>query len=359
MKKMEIKPEAVERIKKFSVQDANLGFGKYICPIMVRADYKDGKWGPMELLPYGPLLIDPCAKVLHYGQEIFEGLKAFRGPEGDVTLFRPDMNAKRMNFSARRMAMPEIPEEMFIEACQTITAYSHNVVPKRSGESLYLRPFMIASEAGLGIKPAKDFVFVVVASPSGNYFSSSSVKVYVERDEVRAAKGGIGAAKTGGNYAASLQAYARTLDMGCDQTMWVDAVEHKYVEEMSGMNFFAVINGGLVTPPISDTILNGITRSSLIDLARRRKLTVTEERIAIDDLFAKVKSGECNEAFVCGTASVLVPIGSFRLKDGTVYHLKDAEGKLSMELREELIGIQCGRGNAPEGWVWPVEKVDF
>ncbi len=359
MKRMEIRPEAVERIKKFSVQDQNLGFGKYMCPIMVRTDYKNGEWGPMELLPYGPLEIDPCAKVLHYGQEIFEGLKAFRDPEGNVNLFRPDMNAKRMNFSARRMAMPEIPEDMFIEACQVITAYSKNVVPKRAGESLYLRPFMIASEAGLGIKPAKEFMFVVVASPSGNYFSSSSVKVYVERDEVRAAHGGIGAAKTGGNYAASLQAYARTLDTGCDQTMWVDAIEHKYVEEMSGMNFFAVINGGLITPPISDTILNGITRGSLIELARKRKLTVSEERIAIDELFAKVKSGECNEAFVCGTASVLVPIASFRLKDGTTYHLKDADGKLSLELREELINIQGGRAQGPEGWVQPVPNVDF
>lgn len=360
MKKIEIHPEAVERVKKFQIPETNLGFGKYVSPIMIRMDYKDGKWGQAELVPYGPLPLDPCAKVLHYAQEIFEGLKAYRTPEGQVQLFRPELNARRFNFSARRMAMPEIPEDMFVECCESITGYSHRLVPKRLGESLYLRPFMIASEAGLGIKPASEFIFCIVASPSGNYFSSSAVKVYVERDEVRAATGGIGAAKTGGNYAASLQAYARTLEMGCDQTMWLDARDHSSIEEMSGMNFFAVINGGLVTPPLSDSILDGITRRSLIELARMRKMTVSEERIAINDLFAKIKTGECSECFVCGTAAVLVPIASFHLKDGTVHHLKDNAGKISLELREELINIQSGRSElTPEGWTVTVDTIEF
>ena len=360
MIKIEIHPEAVERVKKYQIQDTNLGFGKYVSPIMIRIDYKNGAWGKAELVPYGPLPLDPCAKVLHYAQEIFEGMKAYRTPEDEVQLFRPELNAKRFNFSARRMAMPEIPEEVFIDSCKAITAYSRHLVPKRLGESLYLRPFMIASEAGLGIKPANEFIFCIVASPSGNYFSSSAVKVYVERDEIRAASGGIGAAKTGGNYAASLQAYARTLAMGCDQTMWLDAHDHTSIQEMSGMNFFAVINGRLVTPPLSHSILDGITRRSIIELARFRKLNVSEERILIDDLFAKIKTGECSECFVCGTAAVLVPIASFHLKDGTTHHLKEGTGNISLQLREELINIQAGRSEStPEGWTVPVETIDF
>lgn len=359
MKKVEIHPEAVERVKKFTVDDPNLGFGKYVSPIMIRCDYKDGKWGKMELIPYAPIALDPCAKVLHYAQEIFEGLKAYRQPDGSVALFRPELNGERLNFSARRMAMPELPVEDFMEACMAITAYSRHVVPQRKGESLYLRPFMIASEAGLGIKPAKEFIFIVVASPSGNYFSNAAVKVYVEQEEVRAAHGGIGAAKTGGNYAASLHAYAKTLEIGCDQTMWLDSIDRQYVEEMSGMNFFAVVDGGIVTPPLSDSILDGITRRSLIDLARSKHLRVSEERISVKELFAKIKSGACTEAFVCGTAAVLVPIASFRLKDGTTYHLPEADGKISLQLREDLISMQGGKIPAPENWLRPVQNIEY
>jgi branched-chain amino acid aminotransferase len=359
MKRIEIQSEAVEKIKKYTVTDQVLGFGKYMAPIMLIAEYKNGAWGKATLMPYGPLQLDPCAKVLHYGQEIFEGLKAYRHPEGDITLFRPELNAQRFNFSANRMAMPEYPVDMFVEACETITAYARHIVPKRLGESLYLRPFMIASEAGLGIKPAKEFIFGVVASPSGNYFSSSNVKVYVERDEVRAATGGIGNAKTGGNYAASLRSYKRTLDESCDQTMWLDSKEHAYVEEMSGMNFFAVIDGVFTTPPLSDSILAGVTRRSLMELALRRKWPVAEERIHLDDLITKIKSGSCTEAFVCGTASVLVPIASLKFKDGTTIHMREPDGKLSLELKEELIGVQAGRVEAPEGWLHHVPVIEF
>lgn len=358
MKRIEIQSEAVEKIKKFTVTDHSLGFGKYMAPIMVIAEYKNGAWGKAALKPYGPLPLDPCAKVLHYAQEIFEGLKAYRHPSGEITLFRPEMNARRFNRSATRMAMPEYPEDLFIEACETITAYCRHIVPKRLGESLYLRPFMIASEAGLGIKPAKEFLFGVVATPSGNYFTSNSVKVYVEREQVRAAHGGIGFAKTGGNYAASLHSYKRTLDEGCDQTMWLDA-NHAYIEEMSGMNFYAVTNGVFKTPPLSDSILDGVTRRSLMELALRRKWTVVEEKIHIDELISKVKSGECSEAFVCGTASVLVPISSFKFSDGSTYNLKEPEGKLCMELKEELMNVQSGRTEAPEGWLHPVPVIEF
>ncbi len=359
MKRMEIQSEAVEKIKKYSVTDQVLGFGKYMAPIMVIAHYKDDAWSKATLMPYGPLQLDPCAKVLHYGQEIFEGLKGYRHPDGAITLFRPELNAQRFNFSATRMAMPEYPVDLFIEACETITAYCRHIVPRRLGESLYLRPFMIASEAGLGIKPAKEFIFGVVASPSGNYFANPSVRVYVERDEVRAATGGIGNAKTGGNYAASLHSYKRTLEESCDQTMWLDSKEHSYVEEMSGMNFFAVINGVFITPPLSDSILAGVTRRSLMELAQKRKWPVSEERIHIDELMKKVKSGECEEAFVCGTASVLVPIASFKFKDGTTYHLREPAGKKSLELKDELINVQAGRAEPPEGWLHPVPMIEI
>ena len=358
MNKVEIHPEAVERVKKFTITDTNLGFGKHVAPIMIEAIYDNGKWQRFDLVPYGPISLDPCTKVLHYGQEIFEGMKAFRQPDDSIKMFRPEMNARRFNLSARRMSMPEIPEDQFLHACDVICAYSKNLVPKRLGESLYLRPFMIATEVGLGIKPSKQFLFIIAASPSGAYFSADSVKVYIERDEVRAAHGGIGFAKTGGNYAASLHAYTKTIDAGCDQTMWLDS-SHKYVEEMSGMNFMCIIDGVLRTPALTDTILDGITRQSILQLARHENIEVVEDKISIDELLQSVESGRCTEAFVCGTASVICPINSFLDKDKKVYVLKEGTGKVSLQLREKLIGIQAGRTDGPEGWMHTVKEISF
>jgi branched-chain amino acid aminotransferase len=359
MKKVEIHPDAVERVKKFTINDPNLGFGKYVVPIMVQALYDHGEWQRFDLLPYGPLQLDPCSKVLHYGQEIFEGMKVFRHPDDKIFMFRPEMNARRFNQSARRMAMPEVPEAMFLQACEVICEYSKHLVPRRLGESLYLRPFMIATEVGMGIKPSKQFLFIIVASPSGSYFSGDSVKVYIEREDIRCAPGGIGFAKTGGNYAASLNSYDKTIKLGCDQTMWLDSVEHKYIEEMSGMNFFAVIDGKLVTPTLTDTILDGVTRRSIIEIARAEKITVEERKISIDEVLAAIKDGRCNEAFVCGTAAVVAPIASFMDKDLSVQRLKDPGGKMSMQLREKLIAIQAGRSDAPEGWLYPIKDLNF
>lgn len=359
MKKVEIHPEAVERVKKFTINDPQLGFGKYVAPIMIQAVYDHGEWQRFDLLPYGPLQLDPCSKVLHYGQEIFEGMKVFRHPDDSVCMFRPEMNARRFNLSAKRMAMPEIPEEQFIEACEVISAYCKHLVPKRLGESLYLRPFMIASEVGLGIKPSKQFIFMIVASPSGSYFAGDAVKVYIEREDIRCAPGGIGFAKTGGNYAASLNSYAKTIQVGCDQTMWLDSVEHKYIEEMSGMNFFCVIDNKVVTPALTDTILDGVTRRSIIEIARSENLTVEERRISIDEVLSAINEGRCTEAFVCGTAAVIAPIASFMDKDLSVHEVKDPNGKISMQLREKLIAIQAGRTNAPEGWVYQVRELNF
>lgn len=359
MKKVEIHPDAVEKVKKFTVTDTDLGFGKHVSPIMIQAVYDKGEWQRFDLVPYAPIPLDPCAKVLHYGQEIFEGMKAFRHPDDKIHLFRPEQNARRFNQSARRMSMPEIPEDQFLHACETICAYSKNIVPKRLGESLYLRPFMIATEVGMGIKPAKQFLFIVVASPSGSYFSGDSVKVYIERDDIRAAAGGIGFAKTGGNYAASLHSYAKTINLGCDQTMWLDAKERKYIEEMSGMNFIAIIDGALHTPEMSDTILDGITRKSTLEIAKRMGLKVFEEKLAIDDLLRLIKEGRCTEAFVCGTASVIAPISLLMDKDGTKHFLKDGHGKIGMELREKLINIQSGHEEAPKDWCYPIRDLSF
>lgn len=359
MKKVEIHPDAVERVKKFTINDPQLGFGKYVAPIMVQAIYDHGEWQRFDLLPYGPLQLDPCSKVLHYGQEIFEGMKVFRHPDDRIHMFRPEMNARRFNQSARRMAMPEIPEDQFLEACEVICAYSKHLVPKRLGESLYLRPFMIATEVGMGIKPSKQFLFIIVASPSGSYFSGDSVKVYIEREEIRSAPGGIGFAKTGGNYAASLNSYAKTIKLGCDQTMWLDSVEHKYIEEMSGMNFFAVIDNKLVTPSLSDTILDGVTRRSIIEIAKGEKLTVEERKVSIDEILGAIAEGRCTEAFVCGTAAVIAPIASFMDKDLSVHKVKEPAGKMSMQLREKLIAIQAGRTDAPEGWLYPIKDLNF
>lgn len=359
MKKVEIHPDAVERVKKFTINDTQLGFGKHVAPIMIQAIYDHGEWQRFDLLPYGPLQLDPCSKVLHYGQEIFEGMKVFRHPDDKIYMFRPEMNAKRFNQSARRMAMPEVPVDQFLNACEVICGYSKHLVPKRLGESLYLRPFMIATEVGMGIKPSKQFLFLIVASPSGSYFSGDAVKVYIEREEIRCAPGGIGFAKTGGNYAASLNSYAKTIELGCDQTMWLDAVEHKYIEEMSGMNFFAVIDGKLVTPALTDTILDGVTRKSVIDIARAEKFEVEERRISIDEILSGIQEGRCTEAFVCGTAAVIAPIESFMDKDKSVHTVKEPQGKISMFLRERLIGIQAGRADAPEGWIHPIKDLDF
>ena len=357
--KVEIHPEAVERVKKFTINDTNLGFGKYVAPIMIQALYENGQWQRCDLLPYGPLQLDPCSKVLHYGQEIFEGMKVFRHPDESIHMFRPEMNARRFNQSARRMAMPEVPEELFLEACEVICAYSKNLVPKRLGESLYLRPFMIATEVGMGIRPSNQFLFIIVASPSGSYFSGDAVKVYIERDDIRCAPGGIGFAKTGGNYAASLNSYAKTIKLGCDQTMWLDSVEHKYIEEMSGMNFFAVIDGKVVTPSLTDTILDGITRRSVIDIAMSEKIPVEQRKISIDEVLLAVQEGRCTEAFLCGTAAVVAPVASFMDKDGSVYKIENPHGKIGMQLREKLIAIQAGRVKAPEGWTYPVRNLDF
>ncbi len=360
MQEVKIHEGIKEALKGITLSE-DIGFGKYMSPIMIECNYREGKWHEIELKPYQKIELDPCTKVLHYGQEIFEGMKAYRnaGSE-DVFLFRPNENAKRFNTSAARMGMAQIPESLFLKSVDLISSYSRKLIPRRQGESLYIRPFMIASEVGLGIAPSKEFKFIVVASPSAKYFSAGSIDVFVEREASRAAPGGTGRAKTGGNYAASLMTTVKSLENGFHQVMWLDAKEKTYIEEMSGMNFFAVINGELHTPELTDTILKGITRDSIIKLAQYNGLKCVERKISIDELALDIKNGKCTEAFVCGTASIIVPVGS--LSDGRDIDvkLKNPNGIISSGLRENLLKIQSAQMESPfSDWIFRVSHIEL
>lgn len=355
---IKIQPDAITALKNFTLPE-NVGFGSTISPIMMNCEYKDGKWGELEMMPYGPITLSPTCKVFHYAQEIFEGLKAYRVNNKGPFLFRHIENFKRFNHSAERMAIPELPEEVFMEAVEAITAYSADFIPQESGSSLYVRPFIIATEENLGIKPSAKFRFMVIASPSASYFSSGSLKVLIERNAARAFPGGTGAAKTGGNYAASLLTSVKAVDHGYMNTLWLDAENRKYIEEMSGMNFFAVVNDVLITPKLTDTILAGITRDSIIQLASRLNISLKEETINIDSLIESIKIGECTEAFACGTAAIITPVEMLGEEDGTAYELKYPAGPISKSLRENLLAIQEGRMEGPEGWVKTIEPAIY
>ncbi len=333
----------------------NLGFGNIMAPIMASCSYENGKWGELEIIPYGPISMYPNAKVLHYAQEIFEGMKAYRIDGKGPFIFRPAENFLRFNRSAERMAMPHIPKDIFLQATFDLIAYCSKVVPSHSGESLYLRPFMFATEEALGIKPSEKFRFMVIASPSGSYFTSEGLSVLIERFAARAFPGGTGFAKAGGNYAASLLAAIKAKNMGYVQTLWLDGRERKYIEEMSGMNFFAVIDGALHTPLLNDSILDGITRRSIMTLAQDKGINVIERKMDIEELLKDIKAERCTEAFACGTAAIIAPINFLAEENGERFPLKNHEGKISIELREDLLALQEGRAKDPYHWVEYIE----
>lgn len=331
-------------------------FGTVFTDHMVVVDYDadKGGWHQAMLGPRQPIALDPAASVLHYAQEIFEGMKAYRHTDGSIALFRPEENARRFNDSARRMAMPELPEALFLESLRRLLAADGAWVPEGEGASLYLRPFMFASEAFLGVRPARQYKFVIIASPAGAYFKSGhgAVKIWVSRDYVRAAPGGTGAAKTGGNYAASLVPQAEGIAKGCDQVVFLDAVERKWVEELGGMNLFFVFeDGSVVTPPLTGTILPGITRDSLITLLRDEGLTVREEPYSIDQWRADATSGRLVETMACGTAAVVTPVGTVLDPHGEFMIGSGGTGQLTQKMRDVLTGIQLGRRPDPHDWV--------
>jgi branched-chain amino acid aminotransferase len=335
---------------------ANPGFGTLFTDHMVVIDYHadKGGWHSARVCPREPIALDPAAAVLHYAQEIFEGMKAYRQEDGGVALFRPEANARRFNASAERMAMPQLPEELFIESIRRLISADRDWIPTIEGGSLYLRPFMFASEAFLGVRPAREYKFLVIASPAGSYFKSGApaVKIWVSSDYVRAAPGGTGAAKTGGNYAASLVPQAEAIEKGCDQVVFLDAVEKKWIEELGGMNLFFVFDDGtVVTPPLTGTILPGITRDSLIRLLREEGLTVREQAYSIDQWRADAASGRLVETMACGTAAVVTPVGTVAGHDGEFTIGSGGPGQLTSKLRDKLVGIQRGRVDDTYDWI--------
>jgi branched-chain amino acid aminotransferase len=337
----------------------NPPFGQHRTDHMVSITYTDGEgWHDARVLPYGPIELDPSALVLHYGQEIFEGLKAYRWADGSVVSFRPEANARRLRSSARRLAIPELPEEAFIESLRQLIAVDAAWVPPFGGEeSLYLRPFVFATEPGLGVRPANEYRYLLIASPAGAYFPRGikPVSVWLSTEYVRASPGGTGEAKCGGNYAASLLAQAQAADNGCDQVVWLDAIERRYVEEMGGMNLFFVFGSGgsarLVTPELSGSLLPGITRDSLLQLASDAGYGVEERKIDVDEWQKKTSAGEITEVFACGTAAVITPVSHVKYGDGE-FTIADGEpGEVTMALRDTLTGIQRGTFADTHGWM--------
>ncbi len=336
---------------------ANPGFGRTFTDHMVMVRYTEGQgWHDARVQARGPIALDPAAAVLHYAQEVFEGMKAYRTGNGGAALFRPDANARRFRDSAERMAMAPVPEPMFIEAVRQLVAIDRDWIPDVHGGSLYLRPFMIASETFLGVKPSAEYLFMVIASPVGAYFKggSAGVTVWVSDQYTRAAPGGTGAAKCGGNYAAGLVAQAEATAHGCDQVVFLDAVERRWVEELGGMNVFFVFDDGTLSTPPLGTILPGITRDTLIRMARADGLTVREEPYAIDQWRADAASGRLRESFACGTAAVVTPIAVVKDHEGA-FTIGDGEaGHVTTSLLSALVDLQRGRSPDPNGWVHQV-----
>lgn len=329
------------------------GFGVHFTDHTAVIDWTAASgWTNARIEPYGPIPMDPAAAVLHYAQEVFEGLKAYRHDDDGVYTFRPYANAARINLSARRMALPELDEDVFVRSLEELVSVDKAWVPSREGDALYLRPFMYASEAFLGVRPAREVTYRVIASPAGNYFGGEvkPVRIWVSRDFTRAAPGGTGSAKTGGNYASSLAAQAQAAQMNCDQVLFLDPLHENAVEELGGMNVFLVTDDNtLITPQLTGTILEGVTRSSVIQLAKDRGMAVEERRITLDEWAKGIEQGTIVEAFACGTAAVITPIGE--LVDGETTIASPGAGNVTQGLREELLGIQRGTVEDRHGWL--------
>ncbi|MBM9459216.1 branched-chain amino acid aminotransferase [Nocardioides sp. zg-536] len=334
---------------------ANPGFGQYFSDHMLTIEWTPEKqWHDARITPYGPITLDPAAAVLHYAQETFEGMKAYRHDDDSLWLFRPEANAARMKRSSQRLALPVLEVPDFVEAVEELVKVDARWVPGNAdgGEkSLYIRPFMFASEKFLGVRPAQHVTFMVIASPAGAYFKGGikPVNLWLTEEYTRAGRGGMGAAKTGGNYASSLVAQQEATAAGCDQVVFLDAQEGKYVEELGGMNTYFVFDDGSIVTPETGTILEGITRASIIELAEKMGHQVTERRFGIDEWREGVTSGRITEIFACGTAAVVTPVGSLKWAGGEVP--APASQDLTMRIREELVGVQLGKVDDTFGWM--------
>lgn len=335
--------------------ESKLGFGKVFTDHMFVMDWEEGKgWFDARIVPFGYLTLHPASTVLHYGAEIFEGLKAYRRADGGVQLFRPLENIRRMNNSAERMSLPLLDEEDAMQALTTFVKLEERFVPKSFGTSLYLRPFMFGNDEALGVHAVKNATFMIIASPSGSYYKEgiNPVGIMIENEDVRTVRGGTGYAKCGGNYAASTRAGERAAKKGYSQVLWLDGVERKYVEEVGAMNVMFKIGGEIITPMLTGSILPGITRKSCIEVLRAQGYTVKERLFSIDELVSALESGTLEEAWGCGTAAVVSPIGKLAFDDEEYVVNEGKIGEVTQELYDTLTGIQWGKIDDPFGWVY-------
>lgn len=354
---MEIKIQRTASPKEKPDQN-KLGFGKIFTDHMFIMNYDEGEgWHDARIVPYGPIALDPAAMVLHYAQEVFEGLKAYRTSEGKIQLFRPEKNMERMNLSCDRLCIPAFDEEFAIKAIKELVKVDQDWIPTAEGTSLYIRPFIFAVDPMVGVHPAKHLIFAVILSPVGAYYPNGiePVKIFVEQKYVRAVVGGTGFTKAGANYAISLKGQEEAEKQGYVQTLWLDGVERKYIEEVGAMNVFFIIGNEVVTPALVGSILGGITRLSIIELLRSKGYTVNERRLSVDELVEAHRSGNLREAFGTGTAAVISPIGELKYGD-TVMKINDGKiGETSQMLYDTLTGIQWGRIPDTMGWIQTVE----
>lgn len=354
---MEIKIERAKTLKPKPAANTELGFGRYYTDHMFVLDWdKDQGWHDARIVPFAPIPLDPATMVLHYAQETFEGLKAYRTKDGRILLFRPEMNARRFANSNRRLCMPELSEEMFVEAIEALVSVEQDWVPAEEGTSLYIRPFMFATEAAVGVHPASSYKFVIILSPVGAYYPEgvNPVKIYVEDEYVRATKGGTGFTKCGGNYAASIAAQVKAEQLGYTQVLWLDGVERRYVEEVGTMNVMFMINDEIITAPCEGTVLPGVTRDSIIQILRSWGYQVSERHLAIDELMQAGHDGTLQEAFGTGTAAVISPVGELAYHDRSMILNGGKIGPVAQEMYDCLVGIQRGERPDPYGWVEPI-----
>lgn len=342
--------------KKQKPDENNLGFGKYFTDHMFIMDYENGKgWHSPRIIPYGDLPYSPACMTFHYGQSVFEGMKAYKTPEGEIQLFRPEKNMERLNVSNERLCIPQIDEKFAVEAVKELVRLDADWIPTKPGTSLYIRPFIIATDAMLGVHPSNTYQFIIILSPVGSYYKHgiSPVKIYVEDAYVRAVRGGMGFTKTAGNYAASLKAQQVAQEKGYEQVLWLDGVEQKYIEEIGAMNVFFKINGEVVTPQLNGSILSGITRMSTIELVKSWGIPMTERKISVDELFEAAEKGQLEEAFGTGTAAVISPIGELAW-EGKKAIINDGKiGEISQRIYDTITGIQ--NGTVPDTMGWTVK----
>lgn len=347
-------PLPEEKKKAKCSDESTLGFGRIFTDRMLMVEWKaDAGWVDARIEPYGPFVLDPACSVFHYAQEIFEGLKAYKWADGTVTLFRPEMNARRFNYSAERMCMPKVPEDLFLNGIEELVKLERDWIPSSEGTSMYIRPTMIAVEPVLGVKPADHYYFYVILSPVGAYYPAgfNPVKILVEDQYVRAVAGGTGEAKTGANYAASLKAALEAKKKGYDQVLWLDGVYKRFVEEVGAMNMFFAYGDQLVTASLTGSILNGVTRDSVLKLADSLGFSVEERQIDVNELMADIRAGKVTEAFGSGTAAVITPVGTLSFK-GENYTVGDGGvGPLTQKLYDTLTGIQTGKVADQFGWL--------